>query len=898
MLVDWIANVGVLSLGAFAFFFLGRRGLFDQKTLKINILLGAFLGVLTSIVVLVPVSMPTGSTFDTRAGPALIAGFYLGFPGALITAAIASGARLWMGGPFAFGGAAGPIVYILVGMALARWFPPKAHIPGPIYLTGLALVGTLAVLPCFFIDQGVSVGLRVLEQAWLLLVLGNLAGVLILGLMISEAQRFAVDNRRIRSTLKISDLARSSAGIAIWRFDLKADRLTWDDAMFDLFDVAKADFQGKFEDWENTLHPDDRSAARKAFLTAYENGSEFATDFRIVLKDKSLRWIKAHCQFLRDEDGGIAEAVGVNWDISPEKHLQAILKVKEREARAKSDELEVTLASVIQGVSAFNEDGKLRFSNDRVQDILGLPESLMVPGTPYERYCQYREGAGFSAFHEDGQILLDAGKDVPVHFRSLIHLTNGRVLSFSSVPMPDGGWVETYEDVTEKALADQRVKRAAETDSLTGLANRLCFNTALEQVVEKASRDHVADHALLLIDLNDFKSVNDNYGHVVGDRLLKKVGEILRKAARPEDLAARLGGDEFALLLAKSTDADLKAVAERICADFDIPLDLGRKSIRTGVSIGAARILPGYEEVEEVLSRADIALYKAKDERGSFFRLYDAEIASEEAERRRVKSDLIQVVQSRGLEVYGQPILNLATRQVDHFEALVRWQNGSTQFIPPSNFIPLAEEIGLISEVGDFVLHEVLEHLSCWPDTLKACINVSVLQLGDGRFAENVLNSLSRQNVSPLRLEVEVTESILMEHGSGAHADLQRLRTAGITLALDDFGIGFSSLGYLQEMRFDKLKIDRKFVSEVDTSSGSAAIVRSISDLAKSLQMTCTAEGVENAGHLYCIEQCGCDYAQGFHIGEPVPLSQIEPGFVFAGGLEHVPIEVQGREPF
>lgn len=652
--------------------------------------------------------------------------------------------------------------------------------------------------------------------------------------------------------------------------------------MFELYDFKKEAFRGEFEDWQNSLHPDDLPAAQNAFLTAYKDGSEFSSEFRIVLSDESTRWIKAHCNFLRGPDGVIAEAVGVNWDISAEKALQANLSAKEKEARLRSEELEVTLASVVQGVSAFDADGKLLFSNARVHDIIGLPESLLVAGTPYAAYNSYRLGAEFSRFDEAGQVCWASSKAPDGHQRSLIHLANGRVLSFSSAPMPDGGWVETYEDVTEKAAADQRVKHAAETDFLTGLANRLYFTTALQEAIEDARFGQDQDQVLLLIDLNEFKAVNDHYGHLVGDQLLKAVGSILQDIAGDDDLIARLGGDEFAMLLGTADETQAAELAASICAAFKAPLVLNGITVRSGVSVGGAAISLECAEVEDVLSRADIALYRAKREKASAYRFYDAKIAGEEAERRQIKSELIKVVRDRGLDVYCQPIFNLEHQTVDHFEALVRWHKGGVPFAPPSSFIPMAEELGLISELGEFVLYEVLEALSRWPENYRACVNVSVSQLGNGEFVTKVLDGLARLGVGPGRLEIEVTESILMEVGSGAQEDLQKLREAGVTLALDDFGIGFSSFGYLQQMAFDRLKIDRRFVSDVDRSEGSAAIIRTIAALARNLDMTCTAEGVETARQMSIVSQCGCHHAQGFFIARPMPLSDIAPDSIGA----------------
>lgn len=879
MVVDWIANIGALSLGALAFYFFARRDTLHARRSVSAASLGALFGLLSALVVMMPVHFGDGTTFDTRAAPAILSGYFLGPLGGIITASIAGAARYWVGGPFVIGGSLSPFFYAAFGAIVGACCRHRDLGPGPLRLLSIAVVGTLFVLPCFFIDKGVEAGLQILENAWYLLLVGNVVGVVILGLMISEAKKFSVEHKALKSTLFLTDLARSSAGIAVWRFDMAANRLTWDDAMFRLFDVDPGSFKGEFNDWERTVHPDDIDAARRQFLEAYEKKSGFATDFRIVRRDGSVRWLAAHCNFLEDDAGNVTEAVGVNWDITDRKEMADSLFEREKEARLRSEELEVTLASVVQGVSAFDKDGRLRFCNDRAGEFTGLPPEMLMPGTSYHAYNQYRLGAFVTGFPGETTKAVPESAQPTSHIRSLIHLSNGRILSFSAAPMPDGGWVETYEDVTEKVVADERVKKAAETDNLTELANRLSFRETLDHVVENAGNADEVSPSLLLIDLNDFKAVNDSHGHVVGDRLLQHVANTLKAVIEGGDLAARLGGDEFALVLKPRTEEDIREIASGLCAAFDMPVNLDGLMVQSGLSVGVAIITADGAGSEETLSRADLALYKAKQEKRSAYRVFDADIAREDAERKRTKNALIRVVENQGLDVFCQPILNLETHRVDHFEALVRWHQGEASYVPPSNFIPLAEEIGLIAKVGDFVLSEVLRSLETWPDNYCACVNVSVLQLGDGRFVERVLGGLRAAGISPHRLELELTESVLMSAGSAAHEDLRKLRDAGLNLALDDFGIGFSSFGYLQELPFNKLKIDRRFVSEVEKDEGSAAILRTIAALADNLDMKSTAEGVETAQQLGVVRACGCHYGQGYFIGQPIPLEDVQQAY-------------------
>jgi diguanylate cyclase (GGDEF)-like protein len=381
---------------------------------------------------------------------------------------------------------------------------------------------------------------------------------------------------------------------------------------------------------------------------------------------------------------------------------------------------------------------------------------------------------------------------------------------------------------------------------------------------------------VLCIDLDNFKAVNDTLGHLHGDLLLQSVAARLRSRLREEDVVARLGGDEFAILQGDiAQPADVAGLAQRLLDAIGEPYDLDGHLVTVGASIGIA-IVPGDgESSEELLKNADMALYRSKADGKGTYRFFEAEMDARVQARRRLELELRAALQTGGLDVHYQPLVNLGTGEVTGYEALMRWPHRERGMIPPAEFIPVAEETGLITQIGAFVLRCACTDAAQWPRPLTVSVNLSPLQFKAGNLYQVVSQTLKETGLSPARLELEITETLLLDKSGTVLATLHALRALGVRIAMDDFGTGYSSLSYLRSFPFDKIKIDRTFVRGMGASGDAQAIVRAIIGLGASLGMTITAEGVETESDLAQLRQEGCQEGQGYLFSMALPQGEV-----------------------
>jgi diguanylate cyclase (GGDEF)-like protein len=416
---------------------------------------------------------------------------------------------------------------------------------------------------------------------------------------------------------------------------------------------------------------------------------------------------------------------------------------------------------------------------------------------------------------------------------------------------------------------ENRITHLAFHDTLTGLPNRSYFRQALEQALAR-TRHGDERVAVMCLDLDGFKGVNDTLGHPVGDALLRQLGQVLRDVT-PEGLVARLGGDEYAIVLSGKLDDDRpRAVAQAILDATGLPMLVDGHQIATAFSIGIA-IAPGDgADPDQLLKNADLALYRAKKDGRGVFRFFEQSLDIAARKRRQLELDLRTALKTGQFRLNFQPIYDLKADRIGGFEALLRWNHPRRGDVSPVEFIPVAEDTGLIVAIGEWVLHEACRHAIHWPEHVRVAINVSPLQFRNPGFHATILQALSRSGLAPERLEVEITESVFLDGEETVLALLNRLRAMNVRVALDDFGTGYSSLSYLRSFPFDKIKIDRSFITDVAADSSSAAIVRAIVDLAGALDMEITAEGVEHPDQLTRLRGQGCDSIQGFLLSQPV----------------------------
>ncbi|WP_324829198.1 putative bifunctional diguanylate cyclase/phosphodiesterase [Qipengyuania zhejiangensis] len=448
-----------------------------------------------------------------------------------------------------------------------------------------------------------------------------------------------------------------------------------------------------------------------------------------------------------------------------------------------------------------------------------------------------------------------------------------RYWRMSARPRQDGLMGGIARDVTHNRMIEERVAFMAHYDNLTGLANRYLFNERLRKLLG-ANDERGRNVALFYLDLDDFKSINDTRGHLVGDRLLREVGSRLEQEVRSQDLVARLGGDEFAILI--ETRAGVGMLIERAHKFLSVvreAYEIEGQLYRISTSIGVARCTDGDCDAEELLRRADLALFAAKRKGRDTLAMFEPSLDREARDRRELESDLRDALARGELRIHYQPVIELDSGAVTGYEALLRWYHPRRGIIGPADFLPIAEETGLIVPIGEWVIRQALAETSRWTGDFRVAINLSPTQVRSPHLVALVAQVLRNAGIAPERVEFEITEHVLMQPGDHATATLHSLRELGTRIALDDFGTGYSSLSYLRRFPFDRIKIDRKFVEQVVDDADSQAIVSSITRLADALGMQTTAEGIENRRQLDLLRKLGCQEAQGYLICEPAPGS-------------------------
>ena len=541
--------------------------------------------------------------------------------------------------------------------------------------------------------------------------------------------------------------------------------------------------------------------------------------------------------------------------------------------------LRTVLNNMSQGILLFNSQSQLIFCNHRYLEMHGLSLGVVENGLQLRNLLDHQVAVGTISKDMDDYVarLINSIAQGET-FTHTITLADGRTIFNVNKPIVGGGWLSTHEDVTERQRSDERIAHMARYDALTDLPNRVLFRERLDHEVKRVKRGECL--AVLCLDLDQFKSVNDALGHTIGDELLKLVGERLRGCTRDLDTVARLGGDEFAIVMTQMEQpADAAVLSKRIRDSIIKPYHIDGHHIVTDISIGISVAPADAIESDALMRNADMALYGAKADGRGTYRFFEPDMNTRMKARRQLEMDLRKAIVSEEFELHYQPLVDLQSNNVNAFEALLRWNHQTRGLIPPVEFIPIAEETGLIVPLGEWVLKTACEEAANWPDHIKIAINLSPAQLNNRHLLSKVTSALTNSGLSPHKLQLEITESVLLQNTLTTLSTLHELRKMGVQIALDDFGTGYSSLSYLRSFPFDKIKIDRSFIRDLSNGVEPFAIVNAVAGLARCLNMTSTAEGVETQQQMELLQSIGCTEMQGYLFSHARPAHEIRQFF-------------------
>jgi diguanylate cyclase (GGDEF)-like protein len=600
-------------------------------------------------------------------------------------------------------------------------------------------------------------------------------------------------------------------------------------------------------------------------------------DNRIIKRERNrVEGLAESLQHAMDNLSEAHKAVSsANQDLQTQNR---ILQERDHALNIQYSRFNAALNNMSQALCMANADNRMIVCNERFLSLFGLTRGVVRPGVPM--FEVYRAISSIGSYSEE---LLDVirqrqerliAEQQPGNFFE--ETPEGQALAVKHEPMSDGGWVATYEDISERRQTEARVTHMAYHDSLTDLPNRALFRESMTNALKDLDHQD-ADLAVLYLDLDNFKDINDTLGHPVGDALLGAVAQRLRSGVREGDVVARLGGDEFAVLHLETNHPDqTAALAQRIAHSIGMPYQVENHRVVVTASIGIS-VAPGDgTDADQLLKNADMALYRAKSDGRGVFRFFEPAMDAQLQARRSIEVDLRDALAQDQMEVFYQPVFDIGEDRICGFEALMRWHHPKKGMISPIQFIPVAEQTSLIITMGEWILRRACADAMTWPDRTKVSVNLSSVQIQNSDILTMVADALKESGLPPNRLELEVTETVLLQNNPEILRMLHALRKLGVSIALDDFGTGYSSLGYLRSFPFDKIKIDQLFVKEIGSRPDCLAIVNSVGTLAMELGMRTTAEGVENEDQFEMLLQTRCTEVQGFYVDRPKPCRDLD----------------------
>jgi diguanylate cyclase (GGDEF)-like protein len=554
--------------------------------------------------------------------------------------------------------------------------------------------------------------------------------------------------------------------------------------------------------------------------------------------------------------------------------MEQILR-SEAGAKQKSEQLKLTLEHMNQGIMLVTKGHDIPVINKRCGELLELPADFIDHPLHLESFAPLQIGQSSNAFYADLATVPENGSSAPGANAVFEHTRpDGTVIEVLRTPLPEGGFIQTFTDVTKRRQADAYIAKLASEDPLTGLPNRRVFRASIEKI--SGSQTRSAEFAVLFLDLDRFKVINDTLGHRIGDMLLIEVANRLQRSLQHGEVLARLGGDEFAIVMPSfASRASLATSARNIVETIALPYDIDGHRIRTTVSIGIAVGPKDGINADDLLMAADLALYAVKTTGRGTYCFYEHSMNEELNDRRQIETDLREAIEQHRLHLAYQPVIDLRRNAISGFEALARWDHPTLGVISPAVFIPIAEDSGLILQLGEWALRDACTQAAHWPNNLKVAVNLSPVQFSLPNLAEVVVRVLAETGLEPHRLVLEITERLFISDTEKTLGVLHRLKSIGVGIAMDDFGTGYSSLSSLRSFPFDKIKIDRAFVVDLGENSQNSVIVQAVIIIARALGMTTVAEGVETAGQQRLLAALGCDEVQGYLFSNAISSDRI-----------------------